>query len=511
MRFAQWSADRRYIILGLAILSILQLKSLLVRSDIGHVALAATPLLFLFLLLTYETISQKQISLIGLIITFIFASTLSNGNWFRTVADMLARPSGVVEKLSSAFQYEMPTTNLVPDGLAQSLDPDSILLNFPHENVMSVALRRSNISPILQPYAAQNTVLQEWYVAEVAKAQDRVEIIYCAEHPGIDGVDHITRSPIIFEHFLRYFELKNDQLYGNRCVILQPRQQPYQPPSTPVAFSQTSEGTVDRVTFNDMHSCNLLRLQMSVHYPFTRILGRTTPVSVRVMVGPTVMTEQRVVPIETRTVFTTYLNLSDPNRSFDLFGNPSRINDNTPVDMLEFTPVAFGPFDVQYQSIRLHNVQCVDFVPGSIVPSQIENNITFGELTAGRLLRQEFVADRDELSGVYLKMATYNRTNTTPVTFSLYRLEQDGQQTPVATSTVDSATLRDNQFFLFSFERQRSLGQRYIVTVESQQATTGNAVTAWLKSDNPYTSGQLWDGNQERQDDLTFKLIYAGS
>jgi hypothetical protein len=108
-------------------------------------------------------------------------------------------------------------------------------------------------------------------------------------------------------------------------------------------------------------------------------------------------------------------------------------------------------------------------------------------------------------------MATYNRTNTTPVTFSLYRLEQDGQQTPVATSTVDSATLRDNQFFLFSFERQRSLGQRYIVTVESQQATTGNAVTAWLKSDNPYTSGQLWDGNQERQDDLTFKLIYAGS
>ena len=50
---------------------------------------------------------------------------------------------------------------MVTADLSRELAPDRKLLNFPDQNLIAVVLDRPNVTPVLQPYAAGSSQLQQ--------------------------------------------------------------------------------------------------------------------------------------------------------------------------------------------------------------------------------------------------------------------------------------------------------------------------------------------------------------
>ena len=509
VRLKNMSSGQRYLYIGLGILSILQLKSALIRNDLGHVVLAVTPLIFLFLLVTYEVQAQKSFRVIGVFLTLaLIAAPPWAGEWIKSTISAAASPNNIRERLHMARSFTISPSEIVSNELVRSLDPHSYILNFPYENIIAVALERENVSPIIQAYSANNTVLQQYYVKQAAIVKKKTEVIYCIDSPQIDGVEHITRTPLIFEYLLRNFELKNSSLYMGRCAILRPRSVPFEPPTEVKSFQQTIDGGVQRATLKGPPtSCTLLRLKMTINYPPTTLFGRATPIEVQVIRGSERLPAQRVIPIEMGSEFETYLYLGPSSTSYQLF-NPSGKSDYTEqVDALEIHNVSFGPLDVHARDVALNEIDCINMNSGNVVATQPRRDAIFGPILPSRELQQEFVAESDNLAGVYIQMATYKRTNNSKLIFSLHAA--DMPKTSIASMTIDAATLQDNEFFLFHFPPQKSQGKRYIVTIISPEATEDKAVTAWIQTGNPYPNGKLLINTKPFDGDLTFKLFYA--
>lgn len=79
-------------------------------------------------------------------------------------------------------------------------------------------------------------------------------------------------------------------------------------------------------------------------------------------------------------------------------------------------------------------------------------------------------------------LATYARNNTSHYTLSIYALNGKTKQ-PISEFQVDSATLKDNKYLAESFVLPPSIGQ-VCYSLHSGDATGGNAITAWLTTQN---------------------------
>jgi hypothetical protein len=129
-----------------------------------------------------------------------------------------------------------------------------------------------------------------------------------------------------------------------------------------------------------------------------------------------------------------------------------------------------------------------------------------GELTAGRSVQQEFVADRDCLAAVGVRLATYGRVMHGQVKFTL----KDAQGAVVATHTVRANRLRDNEFYAFEFPLVAASAQRrYALTVATQDAPTGHAPTVWINRDIALAGWPLSIDGKAEAGTLNIRLMYA--
>ena len=115
-----------------------------------------------------------------------------------------------------------------------------------------------------------------------------------------------------------------------------------------------------------------------------------------------------------------------------------------------------------------------------------------GELVGGSLVGQTFLATKDKLSAVAVKMATYSgRENTKPVEFHLRRSIDD--QVDLRKVTVDPESFGDNQFYTFSFEPVvGSRGETYFFFLISPASVKGDAVTVDIDARDPYHRGSAY-------------------
>lgn len=115
-----------------------------------------------------------------------------------------------------------------------------------------------------------------------------------------------------------------------------------------------------------------------------------------------------------------------------------------------------------------------------------------GELTGEALFGQTFRAERDRLSAVAVKFATYaGRDNTREVVFHLRRSTAGGED--LRTARVPAGALGDNQFYRFDFEPVAgSGGQTFFFYVTSPGSTRGDAVTVDLSNADPYPLGSAY-------------------
>lgn len=131
---------------------------------------------------------------------------------------------------------------------------------------------------------------------------------------------------------------------------------------------------------------------------------------------------------------------------------------------------------------------------------------TVGEILPGKTLGQTFVSHQPNLCRIDVLLATYCRTNTCDLTFRLRIGSPGGEE--VATMTVKGVSVQDNKWHQFRFPPLLgSKGRTFYFSLESANATPGNALTAYLSS-GPSDVGTRYENGRPRDGSLAFRTYY---
>ncbi len=141
---------------------------------------------------------------------------------------------------------------------------------------------------------------------------------------------------------------------------------------------------------------------------------------------------------------------------------------------------------------------------------QPQVSITVGELLPSAAAGQTFVAEYSGLCRIEVLLATYDRSNTGPLTFHL-RSSRDARE-DLVTLAFDAADVVDNTYYVFKFPPIRdSAGRSFYFCLEAAHAAPGNAITVWGSTEDVYPDGEAvlhgLEGNGVR--DLTLRLGYS--
>ena len=129
-----------------------------------------------------------------------------------------------------------------------------------------------------------------------------------------------------------------------------------------------------------------------------------------------------------------------------------------------------------------------------------------GEIFGVNTLDQSFIGSDDNLTQVRFTIATWARANTSTLNL---RITQEGQNNSIYTSNIDTSTLVDGTNYLADFPAvENSKGKVFHILLSSTDAQPGNAVTVWLRKDQPYEEGRLLLGGKESNLTLSFNTYY---
>jgi uncharacterized membrane protein len=125
-----------------------------------------------------------------------------------------------------------------------------------------------------------------------------------------------------------------------------------------------------------------------------------------------------------------------------------------------------------------------------------------GELLSGQSVSQTFSVSNDGTYRLLIQVGTYNRTNTCSLVVTLLKADTGERISAVQLSADD---LADNHYADLGQDFILAAGD-YILTVESPDATPGNAVSLFASSDDTFTQDVFLINGQPQVGDLRFKL-----
>jgi hypothetical protein len=131
---------------------------------------------------------------------------------------------------------------------------------------------------------------------------------------------------------------------------------------------------------------------------------------------------------------------------------------------------------------------------------------TVGEILPMKTFGQSFVSHQPNLCRIDVLLATYCRTNTCDLTFRLRAGFSTGEE--VAAITVKGITVQDNKWHPFRFPPLLdSKGRTYYFSLESANATPGNALTAYRYSASEI--GGCYEDGRPGSGSLAFRTYYT--
>lgn|GEM_PF-5389227 len=367
--------DRAHLLLGILIAAGFTFKAALVRSDVEHLASGVVILVFLFVL-SLMFLSAERFPLLGGSLLILFwlmwpgkqsfnsfdANALSVVEILPEVASGRFSP---VEKWQQIRSLQVDPHLFVSPELVAAVDAQKIIVNFPSDNVLAIALGQKSLTPVLQTYAAFDESLQRAYVQTLSRSQPDLEVIYGIEPFGawpIDGVQNVTRVPIIFNYLVENFKLKTTNLFNN-YALLEPRAAPQPLSLTPLVYTRESADQGFDLRLSQPARCSLVQLELLIRYPVTAAFGRPTGLLIKAWNGESQILESRLVALETGRRFSTFLYLGRPERFEGLFDDQGRIETRALFDRLSFRRLVFGLFDVYPNQVEVSALRCVQPPP----------------------------------------------------------------------------------------------------------------------------------------------------
>lgn len=353
--------------LPLLVCSLIELKSVTVRSDLGHITQAGSPLVFILVLSGAIFLSQWRTSkTVSIFWAAAFATLWFSWPWagkdFGSKLIRAGTTTSPIAKLSLLRAAENKPSDVLPEGLvAETGFSAPPLLAFPYQNYIPAALRRRIVAPVLMSYNASTEPLQELYVANLERERN-LEVVYGMDNVGsitIDEVQAITRVPLVFDYLYKHFRLGNDTSAGKGFYLLQrdaisPRG--FDAVEMVTKIGQTGSGATE-IRPQTPAACNLLRLNLEVDYPITRYLGRPTPLELLFSKDGTPFLKTVLVAIKSRGPFSTYVSLIPADRFNDIFGT----NPIAPMawDKLQIAPRSSDWLGVSPSKIDIQKLECL--------------------------------------------------------------------------------------------------------------------------------------------------------
>jgi len=356
--------DRFHLLLGGLIAAGLTFKSALVRSELPHIAIGMAIFIFLFgLSLTFMRQARfSQLAGGSLLILFLmiwpYTQSLES---FLILPEIASGRVSLAEKWQHIRSIQVDPQIIASPPLRAAVDSQKIIVDFPYQNVLAMALGQKSLAPVLQAYAAFDEPLQQNYVAVLARSQPDLEVIYGIDPLGawpVDGVQNVTRVPIIFKYLVENFKLKTTEVFNN-YVVLEPRPSPQPLLITSLAYTQTPIDQGFELRLSQPALCSLAELELLIRYPITSLVGRPTGLTVQAWNAENELFQTRLVAIETGRSFSTFFYLGRSESFQGLFDDQGRIETRTPFDRLTLRRPAATLFDVYPSQVQVSALRCV--------------------------------------------------------------------------------------------------------------------------------------------------------
>jgi hypothetical protein len=345
-------------LLALLLCSLIQLKSVTVRSDMGHITQGGSPLVFVFLwagalMLLRWRVHKAALALWAAGFIALWLSWPWAGLYFASDFAKAVTQGSPIEKLSRVRRV---SSDLF--GVPSSNGP---LLAFPYQNYIPVALKRRIVAPVLMSYNASTESLQHFYVTSLEREQN-LEVVYGVDNvasTAIDEVQAITRVPLIFDYFRDRFRLHGDSPFGKGFYLLR------SDPTPPRKLESMEIATTTGIAANGAMeirpvaptACNLLRLNVQMDYSFLRHFGRPTPLELLFFNDGAPFLKTVLPALHANAAFSTYVSLIPSEHFHEIFGM-------TPIpptswDSLQISPRASDWLGVAPHKAGILRMECL--------------------------------------------------------------------------------------------------------------------------------------------------------
>jgi hypothetical protein len=354
------------LVLGLLLCSAASLKSALIRSDLGHITQGLSPSIALFLILgfTWPVSRAARVLWAGLYVALLFAWPWTGTNALRHFSSAFDGTAPLNSKWKHVVSVSSKAGDLLPPELRGAFGTDlgKPILAFPYENSVGVALGRPLVAPVLLAINAATTALQDYYVDELERHAQEIEVVYGVDGIGsspIDSVQAITRTPIIFEYLWRYYELRRGWKPGDGFYLLGRRPSPKGLHVREIGFhlNQLQRGVTEAI-LEKPAACNIVRFELDLRYPAASFLGRPVGLDVIFLRNGNTVHRSPLVPIEVSRAFSADISLAAPDRFIEIFGPE-------PPPGIAWDKVQFAPRPADWlgwlpRRLEIVSIECLD-------------------------------------------------------------------------------------------------------------------------------------------------------
>jgi hypothetical protein len=146
--------------------------------------------------------------------------------------------------------------------------------------------------------------------------------------------------------------------------------------------------------------------------------------------------------------------------------------------------------------LKNHEALDIDAHPNSRPTKNIEGHYKVG---------QTFVAKRDNMCRIDLKLGTHGRENDRDIIFQLWQTSP--KRTLVVQQDFSASVVNNNQYNPIRFlSIEHSKNQEYYFLLHSPKSTPDNSICAWMNDENIYDEGSLMLNNRHSLGDLVFRV-----
>jgi hypothetical protein len=367
---AAWRTDPldASLLASLAFAAVVWFKTALIRSDLSQIVLAFTPVIVILTLLArMEWTSPARrgawaAAACGALFVWPSLSLSAPADLGKVIRGETNPRAAIrdIYKTARPLDTSLRAT-LVTADLADRQDVP--VLAFPYDNYTSVGLRRPFFAPVLESYAASTESLERYYVRALeSRRRAGLEIVYGIDGgpvSPVDGLQAITRTPVIFEYLYKNFELASNAEHADARYILHPRPQPRNTDIEQLKFSIPQQSQDSGILKLDAPSaCGLVLLEVQIDYAKNPHVFRPSGIELSLSNSDQFVWRGSIMPLVPNESFVTYISPLPSERFHKVFGqDPVQ---GVKWDKIEYHASSADMLGSRANFIRIGGIQCVD-------------------------------------------------------------------------------------------------------------------------------------------------------